>query len=232
MQNRRQFIKTSCIAALIPASVTTVQGKERKKNAFFINSGAGGNNTADLLSRIDADCLGYRPSLTLLMAGTNDMNSMKYIPLPQYEENMRSIISKILSINSKVLLMTIPPVYEPYLFTRHNKSFYEPDGHKKRLESVNRLIKQLADEYGLCFLDVYHIFSAVGNTGEDENSLIKNVANSNRTDGVHPTEYGNMVIAVSIYQCIVQLQLPYERVVCFGDSITAGGYPQYLKKLL
>lgn len=199
---------------------------------LFVNSGISGNTTYDLLSRIDRDCLSYHPDLTILMVGTNDMNSMKYIPLSQYESNMRLIISKILKIGSKILLMSILPVYEPYLYTRHKKEFYEPEGHQIRMKDMNILIRKLAMEYKLSFLDMHHIFNAVGNIGENENSLIRNMANSKKTDGVHPTANGYIVMAVAIYEHIIQSHLPYNRIVCFGDSITANGYPSYLENLL
>jgi lysophospholipase L1-like esterase len=199
---------------------------------FPINAGVGGNNTADLLHRIERDCLAHRPDLTILMAGANDMNSMKHIPLPQYEQNMRSVISQIQETGSQILLMTILPVYEPYLYTRHNKAFYEPEGYTKRKEEVNNLLKKLAGEYRLTLLDMHHVFETVGEIGTASSSLIQNEANSNKTDGVHPTADGYRLMAVTIYECIRAKQLPRKRIVCFGDSITAGSYPHYLKQLL
>ena len=89
-------------------------------NYTVINAGVGGNTTADLLKRIDRDCLAHKPALTVLMIGTNDMNSRKYIPLPQYRENLSTLIKKIKGVNSQVLLMTICPFIDEYLFTRHD----------------------------------------------------------------------------------------------------------------
>ncbi|MDR2037543.1 MAG: GDSL-type esterase/lipase family protein [Bacteroidales bacterium] len=199
---------------------------------FLINSGIGGNTSADLIKRIDKDCLAYQPDLTILMVGTNDMNSMKYIPIAQYEKNMRLIISKILDSGSRIILMNLLPVYEPYLFTRHKKEFYEPEGHSGRKLEMNNLLKKLAIECNLSFLDIDHIFEKVGNVGEERNSLIQNEANSGKKDGLHPTSDGYRIIAIALYQYIMQNNLPHNRVVCFGDSITAGSYPNYLKKLL
>lgn len=229
--DRRKFIQLSLssTALIYPLSIS---GQVLEKTPFLVNAGIGGNNTADMLARIDRNCLAHKPDLTIVMAGTNDMNSRKHIPLPQYEKNMRLIISKILDINSHIILMSILPAYEEYLYTRHDRKFYEPQGYTARKTEVNQLIGQLAAEYRLTFLDMHHIFEAAGNIGTEKNSLLQNEANSNNTDGVHPTPEGYRLMAVAIYECIAAKQLPCKRVVCFGDSITAGGYPAWLKKLL
>lgn len=227
--NRRRFITTLPAVWFLSG---TVLASGIIEEPFLINAGIGGNTSADLLNRIDKDCLSYKPDLTILMVGTNDMNSMKYIPIGQFEKNMREIISKILNSGSKILMMNLLPVYEPYLFTRHKKEFYEPEGHSGRKAAMNTLLKKLAGEYNLSFLDIHHIFEEAGNIGEDKSSLIQNEANSGKKDGLHPTSDGYRVMAVAIYEYIVQNKLPHSRIVCFGDSITAGSYPNYLKKLL
>ncbi|GAB3169385.1 SGNH/GDSL hydrolase family protein [Telluribacter humicola] len=235
---RRNFLKATLASPLLCTSAQPANQKSAEK-PFIVNAGVGGNNTADLLARIDKDCLAYKPNLVILKAGTNDMNSQKHIPLPQYEKNLREMISRIKGINSNVLLMTLLPVHEPYLMTRHPKEFYEPEGHSGRKEKVNEVIKKLAKEYQLPLLDMHHIFEAVGNVGEAPDSLIQNEANSKKTDGIHPTPEGYRTMAVAIYQFLINNPQPHDRLVCFGDSITKGdgslddrSYPAYLKKLL
>lgn len=236
--HRRSFLQTGL---LLSASLA-VQGKYipvKKNSSDIINAGVGGNNTEDLLKRIDTDCLAHHPDLTILMIGTNDMNSRKYIPLPAYEKNLRAIVSKIIRIKSHVLLMSILPAYEPYLYTRHPETFYAPEGHNARKQKVNEVIKKVADEHSQSFLDMDHIFQSIGNIGLEPDSLIQNEANSKKKDGIHPTPDGYRTMAVAIFEYIVQRQLPVNCIVCFGDSITAGdggtggkSYPAYLKRLL
>ena len=204
-----------------------------------INAGVGGNNTDDLLKRIDKDCLAHKPELTVLMAGTNDMNSRKYIPLEQYRKNMAVLIEKIQTSNSKVLLMTILPFYEPYLLTRHDPAHYGTDGPAKRRAAVNETITSLALQYKTELLNLGELFEKVGKVGLDKDSLIQNEANSQKTDGIHPTPNGYRFIGMAVYEHIRLQKLPQGRIVCFGDSITAGdgsinkeSYPGYLNKLL
>jgi len=234
---RRQFLQASLAVTSLAFPENNISGKQEKP--VIINAGIGGNNTADLLARIDQDCLSHKPDFTILMIGTNDMNSKKYIPLPEYEKNLRKIIGMILEVKSQIMLMTILPVYEPHLYTRHEKSFYGKEGHKGRKEKVNEVIKKAADDYKLHFLDMHRVFDKVGNISEESSSLLQNTLNSQKTDGVHPTSDGYRTMAVAIYEALIRTKVPYNKLVCFGDSITNGGggvegksYPGYLKKLL
>lgn len=236
---RRTFLSSTVLGALaltVDVPVSAAPGKKDGPDFSVINAGVGGNNTVDLLKRIDKDCLAHKPDLTVLMIGTNDMNSMKYVPLDQYRQNVATIIEKIKGTKSKILLMTICPFIEEYLFTRHKKEHYGEEGPAGRRKEVNRTIKELADKYKLSFLDLGGLFDKVGKVGLDKDSLIQNMANFNKTDGVHPTPNGYRFIGTVVYDYIRYNKLPQSRIVCFGDSITAGmgaeSYPSYLKKLL
>ena len=239
---RRVFIEKTIIGSALLAHSNLMHGMPQQHNAVLqvINAGIGGNNTADLLARIEQDCLQQKPDLVILMAGTNDMNSKKFIPLPDYEKNMLQMISMMKKTGIEIMLMNLLPVYEPYLFTRHERSFYEPEGHSGRLKQMNQSISKLAMQHKIPLVDLYHIFDRVGNIGEAASSLIRNEANSKITDGLHPTADGYRVIGVAVHAQMVYNQLTKKKkIVCFGDSITKGdgaeggeNYPAYLKKLL
>lgn len=206
---------------------------------LIVNAGVGGDNSGDLLQRIDKDCLSNSPKLTILMVGTNDMNSAKHVPLPQYERNLNQLVQKLKNSGSKVLVMTILPAYQPYLLTRHKAEFYEPEGVEMRRQQVNEVITKVSKHQKVHLLDIGRRFSAVGKIGLDQDSLIRNVANSNMTDGIHPTPNGYRFIGLSVYDYIIYHKLPMTDIVCFGDSITKGdgsmdkeSYPAYLQKLL
>ena len=83
---RRQFLQTTLATGTIAFTQNLVSAETVDEKPFIINSGIGGNNTVDLLKRIDKDCLAYKPDLTILMIGTNDMNSQKHVLLPEYEK--------------------------------------------------------------------------------------------------------------------------------------------------
>lgn len=210
--------------------------KAHHEDAVVINAGVGGNTTKDLLARVERDCYAHHARLTILMAGTNDMNSVKYIPLQQYEQNMRTLVKGILAGKSKLIMMTILPCHEPDLLTRHPAAFYEPEGIAGRRSQVNEVIKKIAADFKVHLIDLEHRFKAIGKISEDKDSLLKNQANSNKLDGIHPTANGYRFIALAVYDYILNHKLPLQRTVCFGDSITkgdaGGNYPDYLKALL
>ncbi|WP_157273906.1 GDSL-type esterase/lipase family protein [Pedobacter sp. BAL39] len=253
--NRRQLVKNGLvtIASAVVTSpllaITSHSGNDdhqrtaaaasERNNDQVINAGIGGNNTVDLLKRIDKDCLMHDPALTILMVGTNDMNSVKHVPLEQYKTNLETLAKKIRKSGSKLLMMTILPAYEPYLLTRHPAAFYQPEGVTVRRSQVNKVIREVAAKYKAALLDMELRFLAIGKVGTDQDSLIQNEANSNKTDGIHPTANGYRFIGLSVYDYIVDYQLPTSNIVCFGDSITHGdgsidrnSYPAFLNKLL
>src|SRR6478735_2161294 len=78
------------------------------------NAGVSGNNSADLLARIDKDVLKRSPGIVILMIGTNDMlNTRNLLTLQEYEKNYRELLLK-LKQKATVVVMTIPPVNSPY----------------------------------------------------------------------------------------------------------------------
>ena len=213
---------------------------DTSSSAVFVrNAGIGGNNTVDMLKRIRKDCLNFHPNLTIVMAGTNDMNSVKYVPLAQYRINLERLLDSIQASGSKVLLMNILPFYTPYLLTRHPAAFYGTEGPVGRQAAVNQAIAAVAKKRQIPFLDIHHYFEKAGDIGLGKSSLIRNMVNSGLTDGIHPTAEGYRLIAALVYQKIITAGLPHGRIVCFGDSITKGdgstngnSYPAYLKRLL
>jgi lysophospholipase L1-like esterase len=239
--NRRNFIcaSLSVPGTLMLTSALPVTKVTRVNGVEVINAGIGGDNTDDILTRITETCLIHQPTLTIVKVGTNDMNSRKFIPLSQYEKNLRAIVQEILEVESQVVLMNLLPVHEPYLFTRHKPEFYQPEGHAGRLREMNSCIEKVAADHQLTLVDLHHIFQKAGNIGLDKSSWIKNEANSNVTDGLHPTPEGYRAIGLAVYQHLVYYRLNINKIVCLGDSITAGdgtaegdNYPAWLKKLL
>jgi lysophospholipase L1-like esterase len=209
------------------------------KQPTVINAGIGGNNTQDLLDRIQADCLAHKPNITVLMIGTNDMNTRKHIPLQQYTANLDSLCRQITAAGSHLVLMNILPVYEPYLFTRHDRAFYGAEGHAGRKAKVNEAIRATAATHKAPLADLHQLFDKLGNIGTEASSWLQNEVNSGKTDGVHPTPQGYKAIAIAAHGMLQRYDLSSKIIVCFGDSITAGdgtitgnSYPAYLNQLL
>lgn len=191
-----------------------------------LNAGVGGNNTRMLLERLDADVLAQHPDLVLLMVGTNDaLNTSCLLPIDEYRTNLHTLCSRIRDVAS-LLLMTILPCDVPSLLLRHAAHEYGDVPPEERITQVNQAIRSYAAVQQIPLVDTHSIFTAIGYVGDGENSLIRNAANCGIADGVHPTADGYRVIATTVFQAILDHQLPTQRIVCFGDSITYGAHMQ------
>ena len=193
------------------------------ESSLVINAGVGGNNTYNILDRLDSDVLSHQPDLVVMMVGTNDMlNSSNSVPLDQYEANLTQLIQRITNTGSQLAMMTVLPCYEPYLLERHPASFYGDDGPNGRVELANEVIQQVATTYNIPVIDTHTLFDLYGNVGDTVDSLIRNEANCGVRDGVHPTPEGYVLIGNAIADAIDMYNLPTSTVVCVGDSITYG----------
>lgn len=82
------------------------------------NAGVNENNTTNLLARLQKDVFSKKPELVILLVGTNDMlHTEKNVPIAQYEKNYQELITRI-SKEADIILMTIPPIYAPYVVQR------------------------------------------------------------------------------------------------------------------
>jgi lysophospholipase L1-like esterase len=187
-----------------------------------INAGHGGDNTRNLLKRLEVDVLSKQPSLVILLVGSNDaLNSKNSVELDEYRRNLKSLISQIKSSSAKVLLVTQPPCYAPYVIKRHSAEFFNGKDPNQKLEAVRDAGEAVAKDEGVPVVELWSVFGEISKT-DSADSLMRNVANSRSEDGVHPTPAGYQAMADQIAKGIREHALPTEKIVCFGDSLTFG----------
>ncbi len=210
----------------------------------IINKGIGGNNTNDLISRVENDVISEQPDIVILMVGTNDMLWLpKSNSYNQYSSNLDKLILLFKEKNIDVVLVSPPPADSVYLFERHNReSFIEAPN--KKLEKVSEILRGKSVENNLLFVDIFNQFNKMGIPKHNKDNIIRNVLNSGAHDGVHPTPYGYEIIAQEIFNKLVSDGKIKKgiKIICFGDSITFGAnvsgkgtasgetYPAYLKE--
>ncbi len=210
-----------------------------------INAGFSGNNSRDLLAKLQEAVLVHSPKLVVVMVGTNDMlNSGNSASIEEYRHNLELLAQRITSAGSKLLLMTILPCHDPYVIVRHKKGFFDEQLPSQRVAAGVSVIREVAAQFALPVADLNTLFSQVGHIGAAPESLLRNDANCGDADGVHPTPEGYRLIALAVQQAIINHNLPRDGIVCFGDSITFGAfvkgegttdgetYPAMLKMLL
>lgn len=216
------------------------------QDVIVINAGVGGNNTVQLIKRIEKDVISQQSDLTILMVGTNDMlNSNKMITYQEYSTNLKFIVKKLKDADSEVLLMSSPPVDSTYLLQRHDRSLFK-QAPNDIMDSVSHIVSAIALENDVFFLNLNEKFSKLNLPKHNEDLFFKNKMNSGRLDGVHPTDLGYYFIAKNIFQFLKEKQLlnKYSKIICFGDSITIGGgtkgkvslnennYPSFLFRMI
>ena len=72
---KKHFWHLSAILFVIIFAIST-GAKAQSVAPVVFNAGVGGNNTVDLLRRIDKDCLGKNPDLTVLMIVLTSIQSL------------------------------------------------------------------------------------------------------------------------------------------------------------
>jgi len=72
----------------------------------MINSGRGGDTTADLLARLERDCLAHQPDLVLVTIGGNDSFAGRGVTPAQYRENLETLIRRLRSAGAEPVMQT------------------------------------------------------------------------------------------------------------------------------
>ncbi|MBN2639408.1 MAG: hypothetical protein JXR65_10045 [Bacteroidales bacterium] len=195
-----------------------------KKGENVLNAGIGGNNTVDLLARIDKDVLEKSPDIAIIMIGTNDMlNSKKWVSLKEYKQNLDSIVGILKENKIQVVLCSPPPVDTAYLFERHNRNLFSEEPNIK-LDSITHFMKRFSIKEDVCFVDINSKFKSMNIPTHNLDNYIQNEMNSKVSDGVHPTSAGYSLIAETIFSVLQEHKLISRKgkIICFGDSITFG----------
>ena len=183
--------------------------------AYVRNAGAGGHTSGQLLARLDRDVLAYRPTTVVLMVGTNDrLNSRKLTSAADYRRNIEHLVERIEKAGADILLVTPPPCEAKALFTRHDPALFADQSPNARMAEVRDIL--LA--HNLPTVDFHaHVLA---------NSALLS------TDGVHLTPDGYRDLATKIAGSLRHNRFDLRRVICFGDSLTAGPYPDELQRHL
>ncbi|ODQ97035.1 hypothetical protein BFG51_02630 [Dietzia alimentaria] len=81
----------------------------RTDGRFYLlkNSGIPGNNTAQMLARLQADVLAYNPRVVTFMGGTNDIT--QGVTLATYQSNVTQIVDRLTAAGIAVIILSIPP---------------------------------------------------------------------------------------------------------------------------
>ena len=143
-------LKNSCMKRVIVAAFLlislTMHAQQKQDSVKVYNAGINGNTTANLLKRVERDVLSRNPDLVILMVGTNDMmHPNKSVSIQEYETNYQQLIDRIRE-KAHLILMTIPPIYTPYVIKRKPQFNGDEKALQARIDSANQVICHLAQK--------------------------------------------------------------------------------------
>ena len=141
----------------------------------FINLGISGNQTKDLVARLDTDFIDIQPDIVSILIGINDTwhhaEQKDWIPNEIFEERYRTVLTAIKEkTNAKIMMM------EPFLIPTEDKAFFREDLAPK-IEIIRKLAREFADIY-------------LPTDGLLASAFIGDDPLSSAADGVHPTAKG------------------------------------------
>lgn len=141
----------------------------------FVDLGISGNQTKDLVDRLESDFIDIQPDIVSIMIGVNDVwhhaGDKSWIPAEVFEARYRTVLEKI-KTQTKAKIMII----EPFLIPVADKEFFRED-----LDPKIQIIRRLAREYADVYLPTDGLLAAAF-LGKEPTEFA--------ADGVHPTDMG------------------------------------------
>tara|TARA_B100002019_G_scaffold154887_1_gene133497 strand:+ start:608 stop:1303 length:696 start_codon:yes stop_codon:yes gene_type:complete len=164
----------------------------------LVGKGIGGNKVSDLLTRYKSDVIDLNPDIVFIYIGINDVWH-KYdfgtgSDIDLYEKGLRTIISDIKSLGSKIVLCTPTVIGEntgDFVLGNQFKDVETMEKMNGDLDTFSEVVRKLSNEYGTELLDLRKIFMDY----LAENNINNDAAGILTTDGVHLNEQGNKLIA-------------------------------------
>jgi len=151
----------------------------------YINRGISGQTTPQMLVRFRADVIALKPSVVVILAGTNDIaGNTGPSTLEMIAANIFSMAELAKANGIKVVLSSVLPVYDyPW------KTGLKP---AEKIVALNEMIKNYSTKNNIVYLDY---FSAMA----DERNGLKSEFGY---DGVHPNEAGYAVMEPLVEEAI------------------------------
>lgn len=167
----------------------------------IINAGVSGDNAPNALTRLDRDLLPYKPDLTVVCFGLNDMY-FGMEKLGDFAEALRAITQRLLDAGSDVILMT-PPMAAAYRHPLVPEQFHDTaETYAKAfadgtVHTYMQTIRDVAAEKKVALCDCFDKWERMYNAGVDTTNLLCNLIN-------HPVRELHPVIAHSLLNVIFE----------------------------
>ncbi len=147
----------------------------------FLNAGIGGNTTRDLLGRFERDVAPFRPELTLVTIGGNDINPAFSISCEEFKSNLGKIHKCLNGVGSQVIFQTY-----------YACDLVQLDEERRdKMVKLMQIVRETAPELGAELNDNDRRWIPLREKRHDLYSLLME-------DAMHVNELGNRVIGLDL----------------------------------
>ena len=166
-----------------------------------VNAGISGDTSAGALERFDWDLKPMKPDRVFVMFGMNDVDVKLYTgqapgeepvakrkeKIAAYEQNMRTLVDRILAEGWNLVLMT-PTPYDEY--SKTNKGQMWKGANEKGLSECAEIVRRIAAEKGVPVVELHRPLTEAWKAAAEGDGFT--------VDRVHPSEAGYRLVAAEI----------------------------------
>lgn len=138
-----------CIVLLGDSRIASWDPLPQADGQSYLNRGISGQTTAQILLRIEEDCLNHDPEIVVIEAGINDCKAIAFFP-EQKEKIIRNCISNLSQIvhrlQAKDIHVILLTVWPPGDLGIRRRIFWS-EQIDSAIREINTAIRQFADEY-------------------------------------------------------------------------------------
>lgn len=158
------------------------------KQNSYINRGIGGQTTPQMLLRFRQDVIHLKPSIVIILAGTNDIaGNTGPMTLEQIRDNILSMVELAKANGIIPIVCSVLPAYDYPWRPGLNPNL--------KIPKLNGLLKRMAQENEVPYLDYF------SKMADNRNGLPKELT----TDEVHLTKQGYLVMEGLVQKAIANV---------------------------
>jgi lysophospholipase L1-like esterase len=148
----------------------------------YANRGVAGQTTRQIVRRMKADVLDFKPEVLLVLGGTNDL--ARGVPPETIRQNLAAIGDLAWAQGTRPVFASVLPVSDHHEARnlKYQRTKLRPLG---AIAELNRWLRQVCEERGFVYLDYFS--AMVDGNGQLRASLAE--------DGLHPNEEGYRTMA-------------------------------------
>lgn len=159
---------------------------ERKYDIKVLNKGINGDSTGGMLSRFYRDVVDHKPSVVMIMGGSNDF--IMKVPLNIVRSNIAAMVHQAYG-NNIIPIIGIPLETEPEMAEKYWSGVTDFARVNEDLAKYREWIQKFSKIFHVSFIDFYKEFKDT--TAEKNKSDFY-------LDGLHPTPKGHEIMANAV----------------------------------